>query len=217
MDSGVLARILDDVLEYGGDYVIDRMDVGKTHDDESYARIDVVADTEDGLARLLIRLQTHGANMVEPGEVLLRPAEQDGVFPDDFYSTTNLETVVRLGGHWVPVEHPEMDCGLLVKAGRVRTIPVSEVKAGDEVVCGAGGIKVVLPPREHSANADAFGFMGSVVSSEKPQALLVRQIAVRMREVKAERGKILGVAGPAVVHPGASPAMVALVEAGYVD
>src|SRR4051794_8192259 len=130
MDSGVLARILDDVLEYGGDYVIDRMDVGKTHDDESYARIDVVADTEDGLARLLMRLQTHGANMVEPGEVLLRPAEQDGVFPDDFYSTTNLETVVRLGGHWVPVEHPEMDCGLVISDGRVRTIPVSDVKAG---------------------------------------------------------------------------------------
>jgi lysine-ketoglutarate reductase/saccharopine dehydrogenase-like protein (TIGR00300 family) len=55
------------------------------------------------------------------------------------------------------------------------------------------------------------------VSSEKPQALLVRQIAQQMREVKADAKKILWVAGPAVVHTGAAPAMVALVEAGFVD
>src|SRR3712207_7155484 len=54
---------------------------------------------------------------------------------------------------------------------------------------------------------DDFGFMSSAVSSEKPQALLVRQIADRMREVKAEGKRILWVGGPAVVHTGASPAM----------
>jgi lysine-ketoglutarate reductase/saccharopine dehydrogenase-like protein (TIGR00300 family) len=62
-----------------------------------------------------------------------------------------------------------------------------------------------------------FGFMSSSVSSEKPQALLVHQIAERMREVKAEGKRILWVGGPAVVHTGASPAMVRLVRAGYVD
>src|SRR3712207_5177769 len=64
---------------------------------------------------------------------------------------------------------------------------------------------------------DDFGFMSSAVSSEKPQALLVRQIADRMREVKAAGKRILWVGGPAVVHTGASPAMVRLVRAGYVD
>ena len=59
--------------------------------------------------------------------------------------------------------------------------------------------------------------MNSEVSSEKPQALLVRQIAERMREVKAAGKKVLWVGGPAVVHTGAAPAMVALVAAGYVD
>ncbi len=215
MDSGVLAVVLDDVLNYGGDYAIDRLDVGRAHDDESYARITVSAEDDEALQRLLMRIQTHGVNQVDPGEAVLRPAEKDGVFPDDFYSTTNLETVVRLGGSWVPVEHPEMDCGLLVEDGRVRTVAVSDVHAGDRIVCGASGVKVVLPPREHKA--DAFEFMSSAVSSEKPQALLVRQIAERVKEVKAEGGKILWVGGPAVVHTGAAPAMVALVEAGYVD
>ena len=109
MDSGVLTRVLDDIREYGGDYVIDRFDVGKDHDDESYVRVAVSMADDDGLQRLVMRLQTHGVNLADPGEAITRPAETDGVFPDDFYSTTNLETVVRIGKQWVPVEHPEMD------------------------------------------------------------------------------------------------------------
>jgi lysine-ketoglutarate reductase/saccharopine dehydrogenase-like protein (TIGR00300 family) len=164
-----------------------------------------------------MRLQAHGVNQVDPGEALVRVVEQDGVFPDDFYSTTNLETLVRLGTSWVPVEQPEMDCGLLVHGeGRVRTVPVSDVQAGDRVVCGAGGVKVELPHREPSSG-ETFEFMASAVSSEKPQSLLLRQIAQQMREVKADGGKVLWVGGPAVVHTGAAPAMVALVEAGFVD
>jgi lysine-ketoglutarate reductase/saccharopine dehydrogenase-like protein (TIGR00300 family) len=223
MDSGVLARILDDVLEYGADYSIERLDVGRTHDDESSAQINVETADPESLARLLMRLQAHGVNTVEPGAAHTRIAPRDGVFPDDFYSTTNLETVVHLSGSWVPVEQPEMDCGLLVTGSRVRTIPVSDVREGDEIICGAAGIRVVLPPREHSAHtgaragSEAFGFMSSVVSSEKPQALQVRQIASRIRDVKGDGGRVLWVAGPALVHTGAVAPMVALIKAGFVD
>lgn len=217
MDTGLLARVLDDVLGYGADYRIDRLDVGKAHDDESLAKITVTTEDDEALQRLLMRLQAHGVNQVDPGEAVMRACDRDGVFPEDFYSTTNLETVVRLGNQWVPVEQPEMDCGLVVSGGRVRTVPVSDVKAGDQTVCGAAGVKVVLPVREHSTKEDAFGFMSSAVSSEKPQALLVRQIAARMREVKGEGGRILWVGGPGIVHTGAAPAFTALVDAGYVD
>jgi lysine-ketoglutarate reductase/saccharopine dehydrogenase-like protein (TIGR00300 family) len=217
MDSGVLARVLDDVLDYGGDYTVDRIDLGKAHEDESHAVIIVGADSHEQLSRILMRLQVHGVNQVDPGEAVTEPAPADGVFPQGFYSTTNLETVVRLAGQWVPVEQPEMDCGLLVTGSRVRTVPVSDVKAGDEIVCGAGGVRVVLPQRDHKAVEGHFEFMSSTVSSEKPQALLVRQIADRMREVKSDGGRILWVAGPAVVHTGAATPMVALVEHGWVD
>jgi len=215
MDTGVLARVLDDVLEYGGDYRVDRLDLGREHDDESYARISVGAEDPETLQRILMRIQIHGVNKVDPGEAVLRPAPRDGVFPDDFYSTTNLDTQVRLDGTWVPVEQPEMDCGLVVVDGRVHTVPVSDVLAGDQVVCGVSGVRVVLPPQR--LEGGGFEFMTSTVSSEKPQALLVRQIAARMREVQAAGGRILWVGGPAIVHTGAAPAMVALVEAGYVD
>src|SRR4051794_19896419 len=163
-----------------------------------------------------MRLQTHGVNPTGPGEALLREVETDGVFPDDFYSTTNLETVVRLGGHWVPVENPEMDCGIVVTGDRARTVAVSDVRRGDTVVCGAGGVKVVPLPAI-ARGGGGFEFMTSQVSREKPRALLGRQIAQQMREVKAEGRKILWVGGPAVIHTGAAEAMVALVEAGYVD
>jgi len=221
MDTGILARVLDDVLEYGGDYRIESLDLGRQHEDESRALIEIRAEESELLDRILMRVQVHGANAVDPGTALTRPAPSDGVFPDDFYSTTNLDTMVRLDREWLRVEQPEMDCGLVVSQEDgttvVRTVPVSDVRAGDAVVCGAHGVRVELPPQAPRGEEDTFGFMSSVVSSEKPQALLVRQIAERMREVKDAGQRILWVAGPAVVHTGASPAMVRLVDAGYVD
>ncbi len=222
LDTGVLSRCVDDVRSLGGDYVIERFDVGKDHEDESFARIRVQTDDEQVLASILMRLNAHGVNLTDPGEIVLRTVEADGVFPADFYSTTNLDTQVRLDGRWLDVAHPEMDCGLVVtdaeSSPRVRTVPVSDVVAGDRIVCGASGVRVIQPKAEFVEDGgETFEFMNSEVSSEKPQALLVRQIADEMRAVKEAGKKVLWVGGPAVVHTGAAPAMVALVEAGFVD
>ena len=40
MDTGILARVLDDVLEYGGDYRIESLDLGRMHEDESSALVE---------------------------------------------------------------------------------------------------------------------------------------------------------------------------------
>ncbi len=220
MDSGILSRILDDIREYDGDYTIDQFNVGHESGDTSHATITVSAEDDGALQRLLMRLQTRGVNQVDPGEAGVAVCEQDGVFPDGFYSTTNLATRVRLSGRWVDVDNPEMDCGLIVEFDgetptRVHTLPMADVRAGMQVVTGADGIKVEIPTSDDTAGA--FGFMESDVSSEKPQAVLVRQVADGMREAKAEGKKVLWVGGPGVVHTGAAPAMVALVQAGYVD
>ena len=219
MDTGILSRILDDIREYGGDYAIDRFDVGHDSSDSSQATITVTAEDEDALQRLLMRLQTRGVNQVHPGTAGVSVCEQDGVFPDGFYSTTNLVTRVRLGGKWIEVQNPEMDCGLIVEESdggtRVYTLPMADVRAGMNVVTGADGIKV--QPVVSDRSSESFGFMESDVSSEKPQAVLVRQVAGGMREAKAAGKKVLWVGGPGVVHTGAAPAMVALVEADYVD
>ena len=219
MDSGVLSLVLDDIREYDGDYVIDKFVVGHDSGDPSHAMITVSTEDDESLQRLLMRLQSRGVNQVDPGEAAFADAEVDGVFPDFFYSTTNLETRVRIGGKWIKVDNPEMDCGLIVDNTngdlRIYTLPMADVKAGMRVICGASGIKVIVPIPEKADGS--FGFMGSQVSSEKPQHLLVRQVADGMKEAKANGQKILWVGGPGVVHTGAAPAMVALVQAGFVD
>jgi lysine-ketoglutarate reductase/saccharopine dehydrogenase-like protein (TIGR00300 family) len=221
MDHGILSRVLDDIREYGGDYSIDRFDVGRETDDPSHAVITVMTEDDESLQRLLMRLQTRGVNQVDPGEATVAEADRDGVFPDQFYSTTNLETRVRVDGTWLTVENPEMDCGLVLERNgdggpaRVYTLPMSDVRTGMLVITGASGIRVTIPTPDRSA--EAFGFMESEVSSEKPQAVLIRQVADGMREAKAEGKKVLWVGGPGVVHTGAAPAMVAMVDAGFVD
>jgi lysine-ketoglutarate reductase/saccharopine dehydrogenase-like protein (TIGR00300 family) len=221
MDSGVLSRILDDIREYGGDWVITKIDVGHDAGDLSTATIDLETEDDEALQRLLMRLQTRGVNQVHPGEAAIAQADRDGVFPDGFYSTTNLATKVRLQGRWISVENPEMDCGLVATLDedgvptRIVTLPMSDVREGMWVVTGAAGIRVDVPVV--AKDGDSFGFMESDVSSEKPQAVLVRQVADGMREAKAQGKKVLWVGGPGVVHTGAAPAMVAMVEAGFVD
>jgi lysine-ketoglutarate reductase/saccharopine dehydrogenase-like protein (TIGR00300 family) len=215
MDTGLLSRVLDDIRGYGGEYTLDKFDLGYDKDDPSTVRMTVGAEDEEALQRLLMRIQTKGANLVNPGTPEISEVLQDGVFPDGFYSTTNLPTSVRLNGHWVSVRNPEMDCGLLVEGEDVRTIPMSEVKAGMRIISSAQGVKVTPPLVTNTE--ESFGFMESEVSSEKPQRVLVKQVADGMREAKAAGLKVLWVGGPGIVHTGAAPAMVAIVEAGYVD
>jgi lysine-ketoglutarate reductase/saccharopine dehydrogenase-like protein (TIGR00300 family) len=215
MDTGLLSRVLDDIRGYGGDYTLDKFDLGYDKEDPSTVRMTVGAEDEESLQRLLMRIQTKGANLVHPGEPEISEVIQDGVFPDGFYSTTNQPTSVRLNGHWVQERNPEMDCGLLIEGDSVRTIPMSEVKVGMRIISSAQGVKVTPPLVE--TIEDAFGFMDSEVSSEKPQRVLVKQVADGMREAKANGQKVLWVGGPGIVHTGAAPAMVAIVEAGFVD
>ena len=221
IDQGVFARVMDDVLEYSGAYSIDRFDVGRHHTDESYVQLTVSAETSELVERIVMRLQTHGANPIDPGVATVKPAPSDGVFPEDFYSTTNFDTRIRLGAGWIDVANSEMDCGIIVSPDHssARTLPVSDVRAGELVVCGGEGVKVLpLPePERDDPESSNFEFMSSGVSSERPQALQVRRIAEMMREVKDRGEKILWVGGPAIVHTGAGKAMEALIDEGYVD
>ncbi|MFC5382261.1 TIGR00300 family protein [Aquipuribacter nitratireducens] len=229
LDTGLFTRVLDDVRALGADYEVVRFDVGKEHDDPSTVRIAVTAPDAATLDSVVMRLHTHGANLVEVEPARLTTVERDGVFPADFYATTNLPTQVRVAGTWHPVENPEMDCGIVVElegelegegdaavVRSVRTVPVSDVRAGSRIVSGAAGVRVTPPPRE-AGDDSGFTFMQSEVSSEKPQALVVRQIAEEMRAVKERGQRILWVLGPAVVHTGAAPSVAALVRGGWVD
>jgi lysine-ketoglutarate reductase/saccharopine dehydrogenase-like protein (TIGR00300 family) len=216
IDSLILPRVLDEIVEAGADYRMARFEVGKSHDDPSFARIEITAEREV-LDRLLGRLADLGAELPDTGDARLVPADRDGVFPEGFYSTTNLPTQVRVGGEWIWVDDPEMDCGIVVTEKHARTVPMSEIRPGDTVVCGYEGVKVHPLERPRAGSAKTFSFMSSEVSSEKPQGLMVQRIAETMRSVKGEGKKILWVLGPAVVHTGSVEAFCALIRSGWVD
>ena len=215
IDSMLFTRILDQVLEAHADYVIERFDVGRTPTDPSYARLQVTTEDPTGLEELVQSLRGHGMTRVHTGEATLVPAEIDGVLPDGFYSSTNLETEVRVGERWLRVDNPEMDCAIVVAGGRARTVPMADVLKGEPVVVGSQGIRV--RPRDRGRGGEVFEFMSSQVSSEKPQGLIVSRVAAAMRATRERGERILWVAGPAVVHTGAGPAVVRLIEAGYMD
>jgi len=215
VDSLILAKILDLILDAGADYRIESFEIGKTNLDPSHARIEVTARDEESLGLLLEELQVHGANRTGDDDALLVKSDRDGVLPVGFYSTTNLATDVRVKGRWLSVANPEMDCALVVAGDAVRTVPMHRVRLGDEVVVGQSGMRVHAP--EKPRGAGPFEFMSSDVSSEKPKALLVAQVAARMKAAQADGGKVLAVCGPAVVHTGASPDVARLVRRGFID
>jgi lysine-ketoglutarate reductase/saccharopine dehydrogenase-like protein (TIGR00300 family) len=208
--------VLDEIVESGADYRIASFEVGRSHDDTSFARIEISAE-RDVLDRLLGRLADLGAELPDAGDAHLEPADRDGVFPEGFYSTTNLPTQVRISGVWLWVENPEMDCAIVVSDGHARTIPMSEIATGNLVVCGHVGVKVHPLERPRAGAGQTFSFMSSEVSSEKPQGLMVQRIAETMRTVKDDGKKILWVLGPAVVHTGSVDAFCALIRSGWVD
>lgn len=215
IDSLSLPRVLDDILAQGGEFEIEDIRVGKTRQEQSYARIRVTATDEHVLEDILACVEKDGASRVWQWDVDLARAPRDGVFPDDFYCTTNLATEVRIGGHWLPVGNIEMDCGIVVEGGTAFTVPMNLVREGQMIVVGHRGARVEPPERKEAGGV--FEFMTSEVSAERPKGLIIREIARAMTETKRMGQKVLLVGGPAIIHSGAGPYVEQMIRRGDID
>ncbi|GCF11706.1 ornithine cyclodeaminase [Dictyobacter arantiisoli] len=217
IDSYTLPRAWDTIMDRGGNFDVEEMQVGATKNDTSYVRLKVSAPNDEILEQIISQLQQLGAVMMQADDVHTHTVEQDGVLPAKFYSTTNLPTQVRLEGQWVTVEKIEMDVAVVIDRAQKRAYcrPMHDVKVGDEVVIGHGGIRVQAYERERER--DTFAFMQSDVSSEKTKVRAIHNIAQQMKEVRARQGKILFVLGPAVIHTGAGRYVAELIRLGYVQ
>jgi lysine-ketoglutarate reductase/saccharopine dehydrogenase-like protein (TIGR00300 family) len=225
IDSLILPKILDVIVDAGVDYRLVDIEIGRSHTDPSHATIELTAPTQTQLDRLLIDLHPHGAHPIDVPDARVVEAPADGVLPAGFYATTNLPTAVKVDGRWLDVEVPEMDCALVVDADRssARVLPMTKVRNGDLVVVGVTGVKVEPLEKPRGATSplragdDPFTFMSSEVSSEKPKGLLVAEVARRIKTRRSEGAKILAVPGPAVIHTGAGGDLARLVREGWVD
>ena len=223
IDSGMLETAFSIIMDMGGEFSVEAFDIGRRKDEESYARLCVEAGDEGTLQAIIHELHQNGANPADPTDVTLQRAPADRVVPSGFYSTTNHPTYVRYEDEWLPVEHVEMDCAIVVDPPaddgdppRAYTKVLNAVETGDRIVTGDGGIRVD-PPARSRGSGGAFGFMEGGVSAERPSESTIHQIATAMRETKREGGKILAVPGPALIHSGAREAFARLVREGYVD
>ncbi|WP_048203413.1 ornithine cyclodeaminase, nickel-pincer nucleotide-dependent [Methanocaldococcus infernus] len=222
IDSLILPKVLDKILDMGGDYKILKFEIGKKKTDPSYAKILVIGKDEKHVDEILMELRDLGAEIPEIEEVELKPAERDRVLPEGFYSTTNHKTFIRFRGEWIEVENQKMDGVIVVypEEMRAEVKTIRQVKKGDLIVVGHKGVRVIPPekPREQGV----FEFMKSDASSEKPKKTIIRQIAEEMYKIrekfrKTGEGGIVVVAGPAVVHTGARDALAKLIKMGYVQ
>jgi lysine-ketoglutarate reductase/saccharopine dehydrogenase-like protein (TIGR00300 family) len=217
IDSWVLPRVFDGVMDLGGEFEVLEIQVGKKKDETSYAKLRVAAPSAAQLSEILTQLQDLGAEIVGRKDVETKPAPRDGALPPEFYSTSNLPTEVRIEGRWIPVEGTEMDLAIVVDraAARAAARPMIRVKKGDPVAVGYEGIRVL--PIARARESEVFSFMNSAVSSEKPKKIVIQEIAREMREVHARGGRILFVAGPAIVHSGAGGHLAQMIRDGHVD
>ena len=217
IDSGILSKVWGTIMDMGGEFDLQEIRVGRSKNETSFARMKITAASDVQLHHILTALQDDGADIVSRGDVRTENAPIDGGLPDDFYSTTHFPTQVRLEGRWVDVSGTEMDLVMVVDRANqsARMVPMGDVRKGEQVVVGHEGIRVLPPQRSRSR--ELFSFMGSEVSSEKPKRLVIEEIAALMRETRSHDGKILVVAGPAIVHSGAGQYLARLIRAGFVQ
>jgi lysine-ketoglutarate reductase/saccharopine dehydrogenase-like protein (TIGR00300 family) len=215
IDSRILNAIFDKVIERGSRYEIVRFDIGRTNEDFSHLVMAVTAPDEAALAGLLQDLLQHGCHPARAADARLEPAEGDRSVPDDFYSTTNQRTHVRVGGRWLEVGRQRMDAVIVVEEGHAFCRKLRDVRRGDRVVCGVAGVRVTPGFRERDRLG--FAFMTNEISSERRVETSVGKVAELMREAKAGGGRIAVVAGPVIVHTGGIEYFSSLIRGGWVD
>ncbi len=217
IDSLLLPKVLDQILLHGSEFEIQQMDVGIHRYDPTYARIKVRAGTRDAMDELLAALKPHGAEPIDVQDASLETADIEGTFPEGFYATTNLETLVRLRGNWIEVKNIEMDRGIVVNEQSAEAVctPMHRMRKDDRVVVGHRGVRVV--PLERQARGELFEFMGSDISPEKPKLALVQEVARELSRARRESRKTVFVGGPAIVHTGAAGSLSYLIKEGYVS
>jgi len=217
IDSMILPQVMDLVMDLGGNFTIEELKVGQHKTDTSYCRLEVAASSAALLDRIVRGARALGATAESETPARLQRVTQDGVFPEGFYSTSNLPTEVLLDKTWIPVEDIEMDAAIAVDRSNktARCIVFQGAKPGVEVVVGYQGVRVT--PLERSRKTEIFSFMASEVSAEKPKKVLIAAIAEEMKAIRKAGGRIVVVAGPAVVHTGAGRYLSRLIELGYVQ
>src|SRR5579864_3679918 len=129
IDSLTFSKVLDRIMEEGARFTIQDIHVGQRKFERSRASLAIETDSQKQMDALVKDLRNLGAEVLEKEDAQLACAPKNGVFPEGFYSTTNLETWIRFRGQWVKMAREEMDAGIRVhpKTGRAEPVRFCDV------------------------------------------------------------------------------------------
>jgi lysine-ketoglutarate reductase/saccharopine dehydrogenase-like protein (TIGR00300 family) len=215
IDSHIMENVFDKVVECHGRFEVEQFRIGRTNSEASYLRLKVETPDAPSLERLLTSLLELGCTPVDSADAVLREVDCDRCAPEDFYSTTNHRTYVRLGQEWVEVQNQRMDAMIVVSDGEAFCRRLRDLRRGDRLVVGLRGIRVV--PEAKERNRLEFAFMSNGISSERQVDTAVRQTAALVRQAKENHFKVVVVAGPVVVHTGGVNGLASLIRDGWVQ
>ncbi len=215
IDSHIMEQIFDSVVEFGGRFEVEQFRIGRTNAEPSYLRMRIETPAREQMDKLLAQLLGLGCSPVDAGDAELAEVERDCCAPEDFYSTTNHRTLIRHDDRWIEVENQRMDALIVVRNGRASCRKLRDVRAGDSVVVGMRGIRVI--PESKERDRLAFAFMSNGISSERQVETAVRQTVELMRHARGAGQKIIVVAGPVVVHTGGCAPLATLIRNGWVS
>jgi lysine-ketoglutarate reductase/saccharopine dehydrogenase-like protein (TIGR00300 family) len=215
IDSQLMNAMFDTVVRHDAAFDVLDFRIGRTNDEPSFVSMRVTAKAPPALTAVLEELVALGCRIARSEDAHLVAADRDGCAPEDFYSTTNHRTFVQIRGQWVAVEHQRMDSAIVVDDGRAACRKLRDIRAGEVVVCGVTGIKIV--PEFQERDRHGFAFMTNEISSERRVEVGVARIAAMMRAATQAGERIAFVAGPVVVHTGGGSYFGDLIRGGYVS
>ncbi len=215
IDSHIMERIFDSVVEFGGRFEVENFQIGRTNGDVSSLRLRVEAPSQEQMEHMMTQLLGLGCAPIDGGDAELKPAEKDRCAPEDFYSSTNQRTFVRYGGQWLEAQNQRMDAMIVIRDGQAQCRRLRDIKAGDPVVTGMKGIRVI--PEAKERDRMSFAFMSNEISSERQVETAVAQTAAILRQVREDGRRIVAVAGPVVVHTGGCEPLSKLIRNKWID
>lgn len=214
IDSHIMEQIFDAVVEHNGRFEVEKFHIGRTNSDPSRLRLRVEAPSQPEMSRMLTQLLGLGCTPVDGGDATLETVVRDRCAPEDFYSTTNHRTLVRHAGEWIEAQNQRMDALVVFAGGQAFCRRLRDIRAGDRVVTGMRGIRVI--PESKERDRLHFAFMSNGISSERQVDTAVQQTASLIRQTVASGLRVVVVAGPVVVHTGGSTPLSRLIRGGFV-
>ena len=226
LDSGLMDRALELTVQSGGSFQILHFNLGKQRQSTSHADIQISAPSEEVLNKIMGGMIELGAvaGQTKENDAELKTVTHPGVAPEDFLATNIYPTEVRVAARWLRVQDQRMDGVIVVEKNKkaARCTLFRYLKAGESVVIGSEGVRTVRKTESRDVRGGAqigheFSFMGAGVSSERRVELVVDQISWEMDRIREQRGKIVVVPGPVVIHTGGGESLAWLVREGYVQ